>query len=99
MSMPLILGKTETAMWHNLIGEAIAKSGAHISGFQERYLALTLERHRRNAGVVRELMAVKYLKALTQAGRQLRRENLQNVGDMCLLVVGLSPNTPTRARV
>lgn len=94
----LIVEPTAKAVWHRLIVEAEARSGCELDEGKESYLVFLLMRYLQRPDLVRTVLAMRFLQALRSRGRR-RVEELQDVGDQCLIYAGLFPEQAERRRV
>lgn len=94
----LIVEPTAKAVWHRLIVEAEARSGCELDESKESYLVFLLMRYLQRPDLVRTVLAMRFLEALHAQGRK-REEELQDVGDQCLIYAGLFPEQAQRRRV
>ena len=86
-----------TAQWHSLVQAAGADCGARLGEPIEAYLVFMLMRFSDRTDVGRRALAIDFLEASQEPGRQADR--LRDTGDECLLVCGLFPQRARRRRV
>lgn len=94
----ILTGGSSTELWHELVREGEQRASRTLAEEAEAYLVFTLMRHYRDAPLAHRTMALEWLGALDQAGRD-RHEGLRDVGDRCLLIAGLYPQLAERRRV
>ena len=94
----ILTRESATALWHELIREAEARTGKPLPEELESYLVFTLMRHAGDAPLAHRIMALELLDALQTAGKQ-RETELRDVGDRCLLIAGLYPELAKRRSV
>jgi hypothetical protein len=94
----LLTGNSPTELWHSLVRQGEARAHRHLDENAEAYLVFTLMRHYRDVPLAHRTMALEWLHALDQAGRD-RQDGLRDVGDRCLLLAGLYPQLAERRRV
>jgi hypothetical protein len=94
----LILEASAAASWHRVVREAEARLRCPLDEECESYLILTLHHYLSRPELVRSVIALRFLDALTERGRH-RCESMREVGDQCLLFAGLFPEQATRRRV
>jgi len=92
----ILLEPTATAQWHTLVREAARVCDGDLDEELESYLVFLLMRFAQRPEMARSVLALDYLRGLQQP-RQ--REQLQDVGDQCLLYSGLFPLRARRRRV
>ena len=90
MNDTILTESTQTALWQRLVREAEGRVGRCLDEELESYLVFTLMRHQADASLGRRVMALELLESLGRAGR-VREDSLRDVGDQCLLLVGLYP--------
>lgn len=93
-----ILESSATATWHRAVTEAATRAEHSLDEARESYLVFLLMRYLRRPEMVRAVLAARFLEAL-QEPRRRRREQLQEVGDHCLIFAGLFPEQADRRRV
>lgn len=94
----LILESSAAATWQRVLQEAAERVQRPLDEDCESYLVLTLLHYLGRPELVRSVLALQFLDALTEEGR-FRRESLRDVGDQCLLYAGLFPGQTRRRRV
>lgn len=95
---PLLTGNSPTELWHDLVRQGEERAQRRLDEDTEAYLVFTLMRHYRDVPLAHRTMALEWLHALDQAGRD-RQDGLRDVGDRCLLLAGLYPQLAERRRV
>jgi len=98
MSKKFILGSSELSQWHTLVQEAEQDYGCHLDEAMQSYLVFTLMRFAKNQQLNAHALAVDYLRSHQLPGN-LRSEHLRNIGDQCLLVSGLYPQSAEKRQV
>lgn len=98
MSKQFILNSTEMSQWHALVLDAEQDYGVHLDEAMESYLVFTLMRFAKNNQLNTHALALDYLMA-QQLPNHLCSEQLRDVGDQCLLVSGLYPQTAVKRQV
>jgi hypothetical protein len=94
----LLTGNSATELWHALVRQGEERAHRRLDEDAEAYLVFTLMRHYRDVPLAHRTMALEWLAALDQAGRD-RQDGLRDVGDRCLLLAGLYPQLAERRRV
>lgn len=94
----LILEASAAATWQRVLREAAERVQIPLNEERESYLILTLLHYLGRPELVRSVLALQFLDALSEDGRY-RRESLRDVGDQCLLYAGLFPEQTRRRRV
>lgn len=94
----LILEASAAATWQRVLQEAAERIRLPLDEECESYLVLTLLHYLGRPELVRSVLALQFLDALTADGRY-RRDSLRDVGDQCLLYAGLFPEQTRRRRV
>lgn len=89
---------TAIAEWYELIKEAQAISGQCYGDDLEGYLAFLLLRHFNDPGLCTHTLGIEYLEASDKKS-SLKREQLRDIGDLCLLYSGLFPNLAEKRRL
>lgn len=92
----ILLEPTATAQWHGLVREAARVCDSDLDEELESYLVFLLMRFAQRPDMARSVLALDYLRGLQ---RPRQREQLQDVGDQCLLYSGLFPQRARRRRV
>jgi hypothetical protein len=98
MSKQLILDSSELSQWHTLVREAEQDYGCHLDEAMQSYLVFTLMRFAKNSQLNAHALALDYLNAHHLSGN-LRSEQLRDIGDQCLLVSGLYPQSAEKRQV
>jgi len=98
MSKKFILDSSELAQWHTLVQEAEQDSGCHLDEAMQSYLVFTLMRFAKNRQLNTKALALDYLTAHHHSSH-LRNEHLRDIGDQCLLVSGLYPQSAEKRLV
>ncbi len=100
----LVLNPTATAQWYQLVNEAentylSRHSQCHrLSEEMQSYLVFLLMRYVERADLANAIMALEYLHSFEAQGKY-QIEQLQVVGDKCLIYAGLFPEQAIRRRV
>ena len=98
MSKQLILDSSELSQWHALVREAEQDYGCHLDEAMQSYLVFTLMRFAKNSQLNAHVLALDYLNA-HHLSSNLRSEQLRDIGDQCLLVSGLYPQSAEKRQV
>lgn len=98
MSKQFILDSSELAQWHTLVQEAEQDFGVHLDEAMQSYLVFTLMRFAKNNQLNAKALAIDYL-TTHHLPNSLRSEQLRNIGDQCLLVSGLYPQSVIKRQV
>ena len=98
MSKQFILGSSELAQWHSLVRDAELDYGCHLDESMQSYLVFTLMRFAKNQQLNSHALAIEYLNS-HHLPDSLRSEQLRNIGDQCLLVSGLYPQSAEKRQV
>ena len=98
MSKRFILDSSELAQWHTLVQEAEHDYGCHLDEAMQSYLVFTLMRFSKNQQLNTQALAIDYLNSHHLPSNQ-RSEHLRDIGDQCLLVSGLYPQSAERRQV
>lgn len=85
-----------TGLWHDLIKEGEQRRHLKLGEELESYLVFALMRHLGDAAIAGRVMALEWLQAHE---RPQLPDRLRDVGDRCLLIVGLFPSLAQRRRV
>ena len=93
-----ILDSSELSQWHTLVQEAEQDYGCHLDEAMQSYLVFTLMRFARDQQLNSKALALDYLNAHHLSG-SLRSEQLRDIGDQCLLVSGLYPQSAEKRQV
>lgn len=83
-------------LWHDLICEGEQRRHLALGEELQSYLVFALMRHVGDAALTGRVMALEWLQAHE---RPLMPNRLRDVGDRCLLIVGLFPRLALRRRV
>lgn len=89
---------TELAEWYELIREAERVADISLEEALESYLVMLLMRFAKDNALADSILGMEYLEAQEQS-ILLQRDQLQTVGDKCLLYSGLFPSSAERKRV
>ncbi len=98
MGKKFILDSSELAQWHTLVHEAERDYGCQLDENMQSYLVFTLMRFARKQQLNSRALAVDFLKS-QQLPHNLRSEQLRDIGDQCLLVSGLYPQSAKKRQV
>ena len=98
MVRKLILDSSELSQWHTLVQEAEQDYGYHLDEAMQSYLVFTLMRFAKNQQLNSHALALDYL-TTHHLPRNLRSEKLRDIGDQCLLVSGLFPQSVEKRHV
>ncbi len=98
MSKQFILDSSELSQWHKLVSEAEQDYGVHLDEAMQSYLVFTLMRFAKNSQLNSHALAIDYLNSHHLSG-SLRSEQLRDIGDQCLLVSGLYPQSAEKRQV
>ena len=98
MSKQFILDSSELSQWHALVREAEQDYGVQLDEAMQSYLVFTLMRFARNQQLNSHALAIDYLNT-HHLPNNLRSEQLRNIGDQCLLVSGLYPQSAEKRLV
>ena len=98
MSKQLILDSSELSQWHSLVQEAEQDYGCQLDEAMQSYLVFTLMRFTKNSQLNSKALALDYLTS-HHLPSSLRNEQLRDIGDQCLLVSGLYPQSAERRLV
>lgn len=96
--MQLALNPSETALWHTLVCDAESLAKTTLNEEMESYLVFMLMRFMQDAQLSGRVIALDYLQSFHAHG-QAQREQLQEVGDSCLILSGLFPHRAERRQV
>ncbi|MBI1196173.1 MAG: hypothetical protein GC138_10050 [Gammaproteobacteria bacterium] len=94
----LILNPTSTAQWLALVSESETVTGCHLDEDSESYLVFLLMRHTGKDQLTSQIVGRDFLRGLNLPSHS-RQQQLQDVGDHCLLFSGLFPQQAERRRV
>ena len=98
MSKQLILDSSELSQWHRLVQEAEQDYGCQLDETMQSYLVFTLMRFAKNSQLNSKALALDYLTS-HHLPDNLRNEKLRDIGDQCLLVSGLYPQSAEKRQV
>ncbi len=98
MSKQFILDSSEMSQWHTLVREAEQDYGCQLDEAMQSYLVFTLMRFAKNRQLNSKALALDYLTS-HQLHETLRNEKLRDIGDQCLLVSGLYPQSAEKRLV
>lgn len=94
----LVIQPTSLAQWYDLVNEAEVDCSLQLSEELESYLVFLLMRFVGQPQMVMNILAVDFLKGIHTSGK-LRQKMLQEVGDKCLLIAGLFPESAKRRQL
>lgn len=98
MSKELILDTSELSQWHTLVKEAESDFGQRLDEAMQSYLVFTLMRFAKNQQLNSKALAIDYLNS-HHLPKKLRNDQLRDIGDQCLLVSGLYPQSAIKRQV
>ena len=98
MSKKFILDSSELSSWHALVHEAEQDYGCQLDEAMQSYLVFTLMRFAKNQQLNSHALAIDYLNS-HHLPDSLRSEQLRDIGDQCLLVSGLYPQSAEKRLV
>ncbi len=98
MGKRFILDTSEVSQWHTLVREAEQDYGCQLEEDMQSYLVFTLMRFAKNRQLNSQALAVDYLTS-HQLPKNLRNKQLRDIGDQCLLVSGLYPQSAEKRQV
>lgn len=98
MSKQFILDSSELSQWHTLVHEAEQDYGCHLDEAMQSYLVFTLMRFAKNPQLNAKALALDYLTS-HHLPNGIRSEQLRDIGDQCLLVSGLFPQSAEKRQV
>lgn len=98
MSKQFILDSSELSQWHTLVHEAERDYGCQLDEAMQSYLVFTLMRFAKNQQLNSHALAIDYLNT-QRLPNSLRSDQLRNIGDQCLLVSGLYPQSAEKRQV
>jgi len=98
VSKKFILESSELSQWHTLVQEAEQDYGCHLDEAMQSYLVFTLMRFAKNQQLNSHALAIDFLNTHHLSGN-LRNEQLRDIGDQCLLVSGLFPQSAEKRQV
>ena len=94
----LVLHPTSLAQWHALVSEGELTCALELGEELESYLVFLLMRYINKPEIATSVLAIEFLESMKSLGA-LRVENLQMIGDKCLLFAGLFPERGLKKRV
>lgn len=97
MSSSLHLG-TQTEDWKNLVSDAAASASIELNEDMESYLVFLLLRYLRRPDITSRVVSLDYLHAFLAMGAR-QKQQMQEVGDICLLYSGIYPQRARRKQV
>ncbi len=98
MSKQFILDSSELSQWHTLVHEAEQDYGCQLDEAMQSYLVFTLMRFAKNQQLNAKALALDYLNS-HHLPNSIRSEQLRDIGDQCLLVSGLYPQSAEKRQV
>ncbi len=98
MGKKIILESSELSQWHTLVSEAEQDYGCQLDETMQSYLVFTLMRFAKDQQLNSQALAIDYLTS-HKLPPSLRNEQLRSIGDQCLLVSGLFPQTAEKRQV
>ena len=98
MSKKIILDSSELCQWHTLVHEAEQDYGYQLDEAMQSYLVFTLMRFAKDQRLNSHALAPEYLSS-HHLSANLRSEQLRNIGDQCLLVSGLFPQSAEKRQL
>ena len=98
MGKRFILDSSEVSQWHTLVREAEQDYGCRLDEDMQSYLVFTLMRFANKQQLNCQALAIDYLTS-HQLPNNLCHEQLRDVGDQCLLVSGLYPQSAAKRQV
>lgn len=98
MSKQFILESSELSQWHTLVQQAEQDYGCQLDEAMQSYLVFTLMRFAKNSQLNSKALALDYLTSQHLHGVR-RNECLRDIGDQCLLVAGLYPQSAEKKLV
>ena len=90
--------ETSTAQWHALVTDAEAEMGIHLDEDLESYLVFLLMRFTSRPEITESILALDYLESMHSRG-QLQKEQMRDVGDICLIHAGFFPKRAEKRMV
>jgi hypothetical protein len=94
----LVLHPTSVSQWHALVSEGELACALELGEDLESYLVFLLMRYINKPEIATTVLAIEFFESMKHLGA-LRWENLQIIGDKCLLFGGLFPERALRKRV
>ncbi|MFV2003658.1 MAG: hypothetical protein ACC650_00565 [Gammaproteobacteria bacterium] len=98
MAKKFILESSEISQWHTLVSEAEQDYGCQLDETMQSYLVFTLMRFAKDQQLNSQALALDYLSS-HHLPNSLRNEQLRHIGDQCLLVSGLYPQSTKKRQV
>ncbi|HEY9050019.1 MAG TPA: hypothetical protein VIQ03_00660 [Gammaproteobacteria bacterium] len=98
MTDSILLEPTITSHWKEVIQHAESRCQCTLDEDLESYLIFTLIRFTNNPELANKALAPEFLQSLHMM-RHARQQALRDVGDQCLLVAGLFPQTANKRLV
>ncbi len=98
MADKILLEPTITSHWKKVVKHAEDRCHCSLDEELESYLIFTLIRFTSNNDLASKVMATEFLQSLNLMG-YARQAALRDVGDQCLLVAGLFPQTASKRLV
>lgn len=86
----ILTDRPQLALWTDLVREAETGAATHLDEELESYLVFLLMAHTRDVSLHARAVAIDYLLARARSAA-LRKQELRDVGDRCLLLAGLYP--------
>lgn len=94
----ILTDRPQLALWTDLVREAEAGTATQLDEELESYLVFLLMAHTRDVSLHARALAIDYLLARERSGT-LRRQELRDTGDRCLLLAGLYPEQAAQRMV
>jgi len=88
--MQLLHNTTPTALWHDIIHDAMRMCDIHLHEDLASYLVFLMVRYTDRPDIAKSILALDFLSGLDANSRE-RQRALQEVGDKCLIFSGLFP--------
>lgn len=98
MGKRFIIDSSEVSQWHTLVREAEQDCGVKLNEEMQSYLVFTLMRFSKKPQFNSQALALDFLNS-HQLTNNLRNEQLRDIGDQCLLVSGLYPQSAEKRLV
>lgn len=92
------LQPTSIAGWHALVTEAEAQSGVKLAEDLQNYLIITLDAFLKSETLLSSVIAIEFFDSIQLKGKEGCRK-LRKIGDRCLLLAGLFPESAYRKNV
>jgi len=96
---PIMTQPTELALWYAAINEAEQLQSIQLHHGVEGYVVMMLQRYTAEHPELAEPIAIELLEACQNAHSQIKQAKLQQLGDRCLLLSGLFPESASRRNV